>query len=70
MLERLIDRVAGQAARAADARRERIAQAAAGEAPQGVEATIEGEAVVLSGRALAWRRVVDQAFRAFLETLR
>jgi hypothetical protein len=63
MFERLRERAERRAQSHAAARRERLAERVAAGAPRGVEIGVEGERVVLSGRGLGRRLLIDPALR-------
>jgi len=63
MFERLRERGERQAGRRAAARREELAARLQAGAPRGVEIGVEGEDVVLSGRGLGRRLLIDPALR-------
>lgn len=63
MFERLTERAEALAQRAAERRREALAEALREEAPAGVAVSEEEGAVALSGRGLAKRLAFDPALR-------
>lgn len=63
MLERLMLHGAALARKAAQERRSALAAELGAEAPEGVEVSMEGEGVALSGRGLRRRSALDPDLR-------
>jgi hypothetical protein len=70
MFERLIERGRSAGARRAAARLRRIEAELGSELPRGVGCEAEGERIVIFGRGLLRRYLLDQSLRALLGRLR